>query len=209
MPINLFDSLANLFIGGGGRIDEKIISAIRKEFDRHNYVFFDNDSRPWNLNIIGLRRLPKTDWNIFDDTQLIVCRDDYGAWRFFSFPITTMPGTSILQNPVNSKGTAILKAGQYRGMWEKGLHKGEYPALVQKGPVTVLRYKDGKIVMEDAGYFGINCHKAGIHSLQVNGYSAGCQVHQLKVTYDCFIYFIDLAVKYWGNSFTYTLLELK
>lgn len=209
MPIKDFLESFFGFSGSMLSIDQAIIDLIKKEFKRLGYVFFEDDRRPYNVNIIGLRKLPKTDWNAFDDTIMIVCKDDYKAWRIYSFPITTMPGTSVLENPQNTKGTAILKSGQYRGMWEIGKHKGEYDALRQKGICTVHRYKDGKIVMEDTGdYFGINCHKAGTHSTQVDGWSAGCQVHQMQTGFDFFMHLMYKAKESWGNSFTYTLLEI-
>lgn len=43
----------------GIKLDEKIISAIRREFDKKGYQFFDSDSKPYDVNVIGLRRLPK------------------------------------------------------------------------------------------------------------------------------------------------------
>lgn len=188
------------------KMDVAIIDMIRGTLDKNGFVFFD--SGIYNLNLIGLRKLPKKDWNAFDDSLLCVYKDDYEAWRIKSYSITTMPGTSVLQQPINAKGTAILKAGQWRGFWEIGLHKGEYEALRQKGPGRVLRYQNGKIVMEDDAV-GINCHKAGEHSTQVDGWSAGCQVFQMKEEFESFMHICTQQRDLRGfESFTYTLLEI-
>lgn len=79
------------------------------------------------------------------------------------------------------KGLATLKEGVW--MFEIGMHKGRYPALVQKGPVTVLRdadetvmpqhlvVRDGINMYEDTGHFGIQIHCSG----WANTGSMGCQ----------------------------------
>ena len=212
----LLETLSNLFSTSKDiEIAPTLVSAIKQKYSYHGYEFFENDSKPWNLNIIGLRKLPKEDWNAFDDTILIVAKDEYKNWRFLSFPATTMPGTSVLLNPINPKGTAILKPGQWRGMWQIGKHKGKYTALTQKQPVTVQRFNKelspaGKNnqMLEDTGLFGINCHKAGVHSLQVDGWSAGCQVFQSEAAFNYFMHICQLGANNWGNSFTYTLMEI-
>ena len=48
---------------------------------------------------------------------------------------TTLPGLYWLENPMNSKGCAILKEGQYKGVYEIDLHNGKYEAICQRlGP---------------------------------------------------------------------------
>ena len=128
------------------------------------------------------------------------------------FPITTDPGLYWRENPMNLKGTAVLKEGQYRGMWKIGKHQGKYEALKQVKPCTVLRdaNKDGKIDFtgeEDTGLFGINHHRAGSHSTRVDKWSAGCQVQPNRTLYDIEMALFKASAKEWGNSFTYTLIH--
>ena len=132
------------------------------------------------------------------------------------YVVTTQPGITSLKTPVNAKGCAILVPGQYRGCWKIGLHKGKYEALTQDKPVSVYRdinrdnYYDYDKSKIDRGMFGINIHKAGANSVQVDNWSAGCQVfanaNQFKL-------FMDLCHKQvingFGSNFTYTLLTEK
>ena len=113
---------------------------------------------------------------------------------------------------MNSKGCAILKAGQYRGAYQIGLHKGKYEALVQRGgKVTVYRdnNKDDTLdrVTEDSGYFGINIHKSLRHHQEVGLYSAGCQVFQNSHDFKEFMLLVKRSSVLYGDTFTYTLIE--
>lgn len=190
-----------------GDLVPRLVAEIQREFDDRGYRFFTKGQ--YNLNIIGLRRWPKTHYNGFDDTILVVYKDDYDQWRIKSFSATTLPGESIIEQPVNSKGTAILVPGQYEGAYTLGEHKGQYPALVQQGKeVSVWRLKDGELNKDviDTGWFGINIHKAGSHSVIVDGWSAGCQVFQMKEEFDVFMHLVNKSAELFGDRFTYTLL---
>jgi hypothetical protein len=69
---------------------------------------------------------------------------------------------------------------------------------------AVLDFNNGR---EETGLFGINIHKAGKDSKDVNTWSAGCQVFQKS---DDFETFMNLARKHrelYGNKFTYTLID--
>jgi hypothetical protein len=153
--------------------------------------------------------------NRFDDFITIFYRKDDGTWLFHSYPATTDPGTYWLENPLNPQGTAILKAGQYLGSHEIGMHRGKYMALVQQRPVTVIREYDRKAVLdfmngrEDTGLFGINIHHALAEGTTkyVDKFSAGCQVF---ANYDDFTAFMQLCYRHrdlYGNNFTYTLID--
>ena len=58
----------------------------------------------------------------------------------------------------------------------------------------------------DTGYFGINIHKAGRASTQVDKWSAGCQVISRSEDFATFMDLTEEAAERHGNSFTYTLL---
>ena len=55
------------------------------------------------------------------------------------------------------------------------------------------------------GYFGINIHKAGLNSVNVDKWSAGCQVFKSAVDFDEFIRLCKMQT--W-DTFTYTLIEV-
>ena len=182
---------------------------------RKNYVIFNTPSRPFNLNIVGIRTHNKVP-NRFDDWVTVFYRSNE-HWIFNAFPATTDPGLYFLGDEMGSEmGTAILKEGQYRGTYQIGKHQGRYTALVQRGAeVTVIRDFDRDSQLdftsgrEETGFFGINIHRANRHraSINVDNWSAGCQVICDPLQFN---YFMDVCQKgesEWGNSFTYTLLH--
>ena len=116
-----------------------------------------------------------------------------------------------------SKGVAILKPGQYRGAYKIGRHRGRYKALTQRTAVTVYRDPDKNDTLDvqgakiATGFFGINIHRASESrpSVQVDAWSAGCQVLQDP---DHFAFLMTLCDRQRqkfssGDSFSYTLLE--
>jgi hypothetical protein len=186
---------------------EQIIKAMQNK----NYKVFLNDKKPFNLNIVGIRSNDKTP-NIFNDLlNVFWC---YGnKWHEKHYKITTDPGLYWLKNPENVNGTAILKPGRYKELWQIGLHQGRYEALVQVNPCTVIRDYDRDNVLdynsgrEETGIFGINLHHAGENSQLVDKWSGGCQVFANLKDFNEFIQIAKLSAEEFGNSFTYILLE--
>jgi hypothetical protein len=179
---------------------------------KQGYAFFDRN-KSYNLNIIGVRRVENATPNKFDDTIVVIYRNRQDEWEVFTADITTDPGLYWLMNPSNVSGTAILVPNQYRGVYKKDLHQGKYEALCQRGgEVEVYRDGDrdrnhdmsGKTV--ESGFFGINIHKAGNASVQVDRWSAGCQVFAKSTDFAEFMDLVEEAEGRYGNSFTYTLL---
>ena len=174
------------------------------------YKVFESGS--YNVNIIGGR---STDHkaNSFDDVIHCVFKDEDGEWVHKSWACTTEPGNYWLENPTNVNGTAILVPGQYRGVWKIDKHQGKYDALCQRnGKVKTYRDSNKDDIVDcdvesiTEGFYGINIHKAGAHSTQVDRWSAGCQVF---ANAEDFSEFMDICYKArdkWGNSFSYTLV---
>ena len=188
------------------------VNQIIRAYDKKGYKMSQNDSRQYNLNILGVRSNDPAP-NLFND--MIFWLYKYcGGWAMKQAPCTTDPGLYYLENPCNVNGTAILKPGQYPGVWEIGLHNGQYEALVQKGVFTIIRdfNRDGKLDynsgrQESGSNFKINCHHAGTDSARVDKWSAGCQVFKRLADFEAFMADCRKARDIWGNSFTYTLLE--
>lgn len=172
--------------------------------------------RPYELNIIGLRHI-ETTANRFDDEIHVIYRDNSGKTLHHIYKVTTDPGTFWLKNPSMPKGTAILKEGQHKDAYKLGLHRGKYKALVQDKPVTVYRDYDRDAVLdlnngsEETGLFGINIHRAGISgsTTLIDEYSAGCQVFQNANDFNEFIGLCEQHSKFYGNKFTYTLIDFR
>ena len=180
------------------------------------YRFFENGK--YNLNLIGVRASKKGNVNndTFDDLFMIIYNDEKGNPVKYIIPITTVPGVRYMQNPSNKKGVAILKAGQYPGVWKIDYHNGKYLALCQRGDKFIVyrdNNKDVKLDFNEAatdyGYFGINFHKAGENSKIIGANSAGCQVTQKSSDFDTVMNLAHKSKTIYGNSFTYTLLEEK
>ena len=82
--------------------------------EKKGYAFFDRD-KPYNLNIIGVRRVEDAIPNKFDDTIVVIYRERVeGPWDGFTADITTDPGLYWLMHPINVEGTAISGSGPIR-----------------------------------------------------------------------------------------------
>lgn len=172
--------------------------------------------KPFQLNIVGVRSA-ETNSNRFDDEIHVLFRDDKLKWYHYKYTVTTDPGTYWLQNPSMVEGTAILKAGQYKDTYMLGLHKGQYKALVQKKPVTVIRDYDRNALLdfyngrEFTGMFGINIHRASTLGItkSIEKWSAGCQVFQNHLEFMQFLTLCERHRQRYGNGFTYTLIDIR
>ena len=181
-------------------------------FKNKGYAYFTNGA--YNLNIIGVRASGAVITNSFDDILLIIYKTPTGTWNRQIYQITTDPGQFYMNKPCNSKGTAILVPGQYRGAYKIGLHRGKHKALCQNKPVKVYRDNNKDSVYDydpnklDEGMFGINIHKAGTLSKRVDTWSAGCQVFASETEFRAFMNYCNKQIKYGhGDTFTYTLLR--
>ncbi|MBC7888371.1 MAG: hypothetical protein H7Z13_10825 [Ferruginibacter sp.] len=194
------------YSGGKGKIS---LQTILNALTRKSYVIY---TKPYQLNIVGVRANTLQP-NSFDDTINVFYKDNTGNWQFKSNPATTDPGTYYLNNPMNVNGTAIVIPGQYINSHKIGLHRGEYTALVQQGLIKVTRdyNKDNKLDFktgrEENGTFGINIHKAGSSSTQVDRWSAGCQVFANSNDFAAFMQLCQQHKTMHGDNFTYTLIE--
>ena len=190
----------------------KHYSELKKNVIDAGHAWFDNGN--YNLNIVGVRTLDVTA-NSFNDYIYIAFKTG-GNEHIFCFDATTDPGLFWRENPINIDGAAIVKSGQYRGLWKIGKHQGKYPALIQRKPVTVYRdnNSDHKLDFDgeqQTGHFGINLHHASGTgtSKQVDKWSAGCQVLANVHDHELFMAICNKAASLYSNSFTYTLLGEK
>ena len=178
------------------------------------YAWFDS-AKDYDVNIVGIRNSATNNQvtNKFDD-WITVSYKINGVWQFHIWPCTTDPGVKYTrQTLLNPVGVARLVPGQYRKSHRIGLHQGKYSALVQQTPLPVWRdankdaiYDETKI---DTGLFGINIHRSSPTgtSVQVDGWSAGCQVFANINDYSKFMKIMEKARAIFGNNFTYTLIE--
>lgn len=189
--------------------DAKYIHTLISVLKKKNYKVFEE---PYKLNIVGVRQ-NSAESNKFDDKIYAFWKDDKNQWNGKWWTATTDPGTYYLKNPLSKLGAAILKEGQYIDSWKFGKHKGQYDALTQSKPVTVIRDYDRNAILdfnngrEETGLFGINIHKAGKDSQDVGQWSAGCQVFQKSDDFESFMELVRKQLQKYGNKFTYTLID--
>lgn len=160
------------------------------------------------VNLFGVRNTQNKDSNNFNDILGVLYQDTNSTWILKSWAGTTDAGLAYRLSPINNKGTAILVPNQYIDGFRFGKHHGKYNALVQNKPFTLYRdnNKDSKldyINPQDPEMAGINIHKAGVNSIQVDKWSAGCQVFAKEKDFNEFMDILNSANC--GNTFTYTL----
>lgn len=163
--------------------------------------------KEYNLNIYGIRNVRKSDDNFNDQIGIFW---ESSQWNHVSFSATTIPGKHYMTNPMTSKGTAILKPGRHSGMFKIGLHRGKYPALVQRKLAVLYRDKNKDLQADytfpELTIAGINLHHAA-NAVRVGKYSAGCQVVKDPKDLEIIIALAEKSKTFFGDSFTYTLLE--
>lgn len=188
-----------------------LIDRLIKDFNRKGWpLFWGTEDKPHNLNLIGLRS-PSTQANHFDDLLFVLWGTPEQPF-IHGFPVTTDPGTYWLQNG-RTEGTAIVVPGRYPGLWKVGRHKNQYRALVQNAPVQVYRDSNKDTVLNkdapvQSGRFGINLHRAGPDSAQVDKWSAGCQVMKRSSDFALLMGIVDAQIADgYGDRFTYSLID--
>ncbi|MGH1374401.1 MAG: hypothetical protein ACRBBW_20355 [Cellvibrionaceae bacterium] len=186
------------------------IEQIKQAYQAAGYRFFDEGD--YNLNLVGIRSAESRS-NEFND-WFGVAFYTQGQPHLFWFSATTDPGTYWREEPAHIDGTAIVKPGQYPGLWKLGQHQGKYDALVQAAPVTVYRDNNRDQALDisgeaQQGHYGINCHRARAYgvSKRVDRWSAGCQVLASAVDFALLMNLCRQARNRYGNGFTYTLFD--
>lgn len=168
--------------------------------------------KEYDLNIIGIRSQNRRP-GLFDD-EICVCYKEGFDWIEERYKATTDPSMEQHKDPDNPKGVAILKPGQYRGVYKIDKHAGKYYALCQRG-AEVTVYRDNNLnertdyINEESGYFGINLHRAHPNKIvqSTRAYSHGCQVIQNPADFTRLMGLARLQIGIGYESFTYTLIE--
>jgi hypothetical protein len=140
---------------------EDIISTMRKK----GHIVHEESNVP---NIVGIRTAEPT--NEFNDRLVMFWKDEEGKWISEEYTITTDPGAVHLQNPPdNSKGTAILKEGQYIGALRQGIHNNGKKARTYAVLYGVVYRLLPKSVKEKLSWMG-RSHTALVQAAPVTVY---------------------------------------
>ncbi len=178
------------------------------------YQIFRDSPQNYQLNIVGVRQSQTKNRHFSDELHVFWWhRKEFQCIVFEDF--TTIAGYDYLNNLGTPKGQAILKGGQYLGVWQIGLHRGQYSALVQRlGEVQVYRHNDKNEIWHKkpntqlSGMFDINIHRVSrLDSILVGQWAASCQVFAKKSDFNLFMKLCQNARKNFGNRFSYTLLD--
>ena len=173
------------------------------------------DKSPFKLNLIGVRNSSAINQQNFDDQIAYFYYDDKGRLNGKVAPATTDPSTAWLKDPMNTKGAAVLKSGEYKDAYALGKHRNQYEALVQVKPVTVIRDNDRDALINylastQTGLFGINIHKSskGKNNEDIIGRdSAGCQVFRNIPDFMDMMRLAQVSRSKHGNKFSYILID--
>jgi hypothetical protein len=190
-----------------------MLSRIKGILKQNGFILY---TKPYQLNIIGLRS-KSVQSNAFDDEIHVFYKKADDKWDYHIYEATTDPGTFWLNNPSYPQGTAILAQGQNVDAYAIGKHRGNYEALVQQKPVTVVRDYDRDAILDfnngekQKGNFGINIHRASANgsTMYIDKYSAGCQVFKNANEFLAFMELCKKHAKLYGNRFTYTLIDFR
>lgn len=183
-----------------------------------------------NLNIVAVR-CNYAAAGTFDDWITFWYKDTSENWVGHWWEGTTDPGLYWLGQPngSNPKGTAIVKPGQYPGLWKVGLHHKHdpakaYKAFEQTGVVTVYRDRNRDAVLdldprsEESGVYGINMHASDSNPWDgtdadrtleaVGAWSAGCTVFARSSAFRQAVQLAEQSTALGhGSTFTYTLVR--
>ena len=197
------------------------LSSVLGRFDTLSLVPFLG--RPWDMTLYGVRSRERRA-GAWDDLIGVFFQDDENRVHHYTFQATTDPGAYWLEKLGNEDGTAILIADrQYRGFWEWGLHRGRYPALVQRGQCAIVRDRNrdevldiepliagGRILEGPRTLIGLNLHRAeedGAAS-EVHSWSAGCQVVRLPWEFSALRAILKMQERNGlGGRYSYALLN--
>ena len=134
--------------------------------------------------LVSIRGRAPLGTNSFDDRAGTVYRDHQGELQVKLYDATNDPGLYWLDNPPKPEGTAVPCSGYYTGAMLLGDHRGR-PGLLNRG-LTAIDYD--RYVSDGSGgwrvneervskFVGLNIHRAGTASTQVDRWSAGCTVY--------------------------------
>ncbi|MEM6452805.1 MAG: hypothetical protein AAF703_21120 [Cyanobacteria bacterium P01_D01_bin.105] len=198
-----------------------LASRILNYMDSKRYKIFEGHRKYNIVYVEGMNRdgsLNRDADNVFNDIRLVIEVID-GVPRIVGGPWlgSTEPGRHYVINPMNSRGAARIRFGQYSA-WQIGIHgrgSSGHEALIQTGgEVTVHRDFDRNGIRTGdklhSGYFGINQHSGYDNPTNhVGKASAGCLVGRSSREHKQFMSLIKQDSRYLQNKkfiFTSTIV---
>lgn len=203
----------------GGSDAGELVALLQAEAQRQAVTIWRD---PFDLNLFAVRSAVR-DGDVWDDVIGALWwaaeHPEQGSMipNLRLFAATTDPGKVYRQQPMTSKGTAILCPGWHRGMYRRGIHGNPgYPALVQVSPAMFWRDRDKDDVLDDAAsgpakleLIGANLHR-GDGAPRVGRYSAACQVTRFNAHLALVLSYVDAQVRAGhGEDVSYWLSDVR
>ena len=140
------------------------------------YASFNQAPPEYKLESVyffGVRNLGKSNYNIFSDT-LIAAVWKGTEFKFYSFIITTTPGTQFLSDLISNKdGTLVLASPQYiKNAYKFHKHKGKYLALGQANTFYYWRDSNRNKKPDDSPADKVTLHKGSDNGVNIHRASA-------------------------------------
>jgi hypothetical protein len=164
-----------------------MLAKIKSILKGKRYLVF---TRPYELNIIGLRA-EKTSSSLFSDELHVFFKKDDENWTYLIFSVST--DTSGIYDSL------ILKGGQHQNAF--GLDD-ERNVLKQINPLPFLINGRTESKMQGIGFYKADKGKIA-NELE------GWQVFQNEMEYGLFLLLCTKHRKLYGNRFTYTLIDFR
>lgn len=189
---------------------------LKYQVEAKGMVWFDDDSKPFNFNVIEVRSKENIP-DVFNDWQCLIWNFQ-GKYEILRFRCTLDPGLFYLgkERMGNKYGTAVVMGEQQiRGYYKLGRHKGKYAALVQAKPAWFYRDfdRDNQLdlvtprkVFEMIGANNHRGKKEG-STFVVGPYSAGCVVDENAELFESKIDLFKASASLWGDGWTRTILN--
>ena len=191
-----------------------LASRILRYMTKKNYSIFEGPKKYNIIYVEGMSTngvLNKDERNQFNDIRLVIeivegnPKIVGGPWE-----ATTEPGDRHTYTPVNDKGAARIKFGQYAA-WQVDMHAVGHEALVQTGKLSVHRdaNQDGfrtNDAIDTGSLFGINQHHGFDYPKNdIKDASAGCLVGRSIEEHKTFMRLIKQDCRYQdARDFTFT-----
>ncbi|MBD2201330.1 peptidoglycan-binding protein [Calothrix sp. FACHB-1219] len=165
---------------------------------QYNIVYIEGMSEDWTLN----GDAP----NQFNDLRIVIEIVEGVPKIVNHWQATTEPGRHYTHNPMNPKGAARIKFGQYKA-WAVGFHGNadRHEALIQVAPITVHRDFDKNFIRTgdklDTGLFAVNQHWGyDAPANDIKTASAGCLVGRRRDGHREFMSIIKQDRRYLVNK---------
>jgi len=195
-----------------------LLKAIERVSKIKGYLLFKNPGEVniWYIEGMNTDCTPNDNApNKFNDVRLVFSYEDKRPVIRGIWDATTEPGRYWTLNPMNPKGAARIKFGQYKA-WVTGIYHN-YEALIQSSPITVYRDLNKDFVRtgdkEDTGMFGVHHHWGyDLSKDDLGTSSAGCLVGRSTKGHKEFMVICKSDPRWIGNptfEFTATVIPYK